>query len=112
MTFPERFRWANAPAPYNTAPGNPFGFFMIPGRNANGRGLKVLAVDGEENGWEHVSVSIEDSKKCPSWEEMCIVKRLFWPPEACVVQFHPAEADYINRHPGVLHLWSRVDGFP
>ena len=28
--------------------------------------------------WEHVSVSVPGKKFCPSWEEMCWVKDLFW----------------------------------
>lgn len=108
MKFPDQFRWNDAPHGYATEDGSPFGIFLIPGRLANGRGLKVIAVDGEETGWEHVSVSIEDSKRPPSWAEMCIVKRLFWDANECVIQFHPPEEDYVNNHPGVLHLWRKV----
>ena len=109
MKFPEQFRWADAPNGYQTIPGEPFGAFQIPARFANGRCLNVIAADGEETGWEHVSVSLLDTpKKCPSWDEMCIVKRLFWDDADCVVQFHPSEANYVNLHPGVLHLWRCV----
>lgn len=54
-------------------------------------------------GWEHVSVSCED--RCPTWDEMCAVKNIFWEDHECVVQFHPPKSDYINCHPFVLHLW-------
>lgn len=77
MKFPEQFRWANAPHGYSSQEGDPFGWFIIPGRNACGRQLACLAVDGKDTGWEHVSVSIEN-KRCPSWPEMCVVKDLFW----------------------------------
>jgi hypothetical protein len=53
--------------------------------------------------WQHVSVSLE--KRCPTWEEMCMVKDLFWGPEDCVVQFHPPKADYVNVAQHCLHLW-------
>ena len=66
--------------------------------------LKVIASDGE--GWEHVSVSRPD--RVPTWAEMCAVKALFWQPEACVVQYHPPESDYVNCHPYCLHLWRPV----
>lgn len=114
MKFPEQFRWSDAPHGYTSEQGNPFGVFRIPGRAANGRELKVIAADGEETGWDHVSVSLADSpKKCPSWDEMCIVKRLFWDDSQCVVQFHPPESDYVNVHQGVLHLWRCVNAeFP
>lgn len=70
--------------------------FHIPARHANGRALRIIACDGEgeAKGWEHVSVSVPDMPhKCPSWEEMCLVKALFWDAHECVVQFHPPEAD-------------------
>lgn len=65
--------------------------------------LAVIASCGE--GWEHVSVSLSD--RCPTWAEMCRVKELFWGPEDCVVQFHPAKSEYVNVHPNCLHLWRR-----
>ena len=69
----------------------------------SGKTVRMLASDG--GGWEHVSVSIEGAKRCPSWEEMCWVKELFWGPEEWVVQFHPAAEEYVNCHPYTLHLW-------
>lgn len=63
--------------------------------------LRVMCSDGQ--GWEHVSVSLED--RCPTWEEMCLVKGLFWD---CVVQFHPPKSQYVNCHPYCLHMWRKV----
>ena len=54
-------------------------------------------------GWDHVSVSIKD--RCPTWDEMCYVKGLFFEPDECVLQYHPAEESYVNHHPFCLHLW-------
>lgn len=108
MKFPEKFRWANAPHPYGTKEGDQFGLFriIIAGR----RSLKVMAVDSEETGWEHVSVSLLDEpRKCPSWDEMCLVKNSFWDAQDCVIQFHPPQKDYVNQHVGVLHLWRCVN---
>jgi len=65
---------------------------------------RCVVSDG--GGWEHVSVSLS-VKRTPDWEEMCMIKRMFWDPEDCVVQFHPPEADYVNIHPYVLHLWRK-----
>lgn len=59
-------------------------------------------------GWEHVSVSL-NKKRCPDWEEMCMIKDLFWDKEDWVMQFHPAESEYINNHSYVLHLWRPID---
>lgn len=71
--------------------------------------IKVIASDGE--GWQHVSVSLVDrSMFTPNWSVMCIVKDLFWEPEDVVVQFHPRKSEYVNHHPGCLHLWRCIDG--
>lgn len=115
MKFPEIFRWNNAPRPYHTSEGDPYGFFVVPGRFAKGRTLKCMASSGGDGiDWEHVSVSLVDQPdKCPSWDEMCIIKDLFWDKSECVVQFHPAESDYVNAHAGCLHLWKwNVAPFP
>ena len=82
------------------------GAFEIPS-NHRSEVLTVIASNGM--GWEHVSVSLGPfSKKCPSWEEMCQVKDLFWDEDVCVVQFHPAKSDYVNRHKGCLHMWRKI----
>jgi hypothetical protein len=65
--------------------------------------FRVVASDGE--GWQHVSVSIEGANRCPTWEEMCMVKNLFWAENEWAVQFHPAKSEYVNTHPRCLHLW-------
>ena len=57
-------------------------------------------------GWKHVSVSL--ARRCPTWEEMCMVKDIFWGEEECVVQFHPPRSEYVNRHPYCLHLWKKI----
>jgi hypothetical protein len=106
MRFPEEFRWKDAPNGFQTKEGDRFGAFRIPASQATGRTLSIIAADGEGTDWDHVSISLPDTpKKCPSWDEMCIVKRLFWSDDACVVQFHPPASEYVNDHVGVLHLW-------
>lgn len=59
--------------------------------------------------WEHVSVSVENKKRCPTWEEMCLVKDFFWDEEEVVMQLHPRKSEYVNCHPFVLHLWKPSD---
>jgi len=111
MTFPEKYR-AKHPlfGHYNTLPGDPFGYFLVPARDAQGRALQIIATDGDETHWEHVSVSIVNRpSKCPTWPEMSLVKNLFWEPEACVIQFHPPASQYVNHHPGCLHLWRHTE---
>lgn len=76
----------------------------------NGVQVKCIASDG--GGWKHVSVSIQSRTGMvvlPSWQIMCKVKDLFWEPEDWVVQFHPAKSEYVDVHPGVLHLWQPIN---
>lgn len=70
----------------------------------------IIASDGD--GWEHVSVHcLEDTKeRTPSWDEMCLIKSLFWDEDDCVIQFHPAKSEYVNMHKHTLHLWRPTDG--
>jgi len=68
------------------------------------RALLVIFSDGA--GWEHVSVSTPS--RSPNWTEMCFVKSLFWAPDDVVIQFHPAESQYVNNHPHCLHLWRPI----
>jgi hypothetical protein len=90
-------------------PGNPYGVFKdVPG--PAGRALLILAVNGDDTGWEHVSVSIPKQKHTPNWKEMCFVKDLFWDAEDAVVQFHPPRSAYVNNVSNCLHLWRPVDG--
>ncbi len=77
------------------------GSFVIP---RNGARFCVLVSD-TDGGWDHVSVTILNEERCPTWEEMCWVKSLFFKPNECVVQFHPPQDDYVNCHPYCLHLW-------
>lgn len=54
-------------------------------------------------GWDHVSVSWR--KRCPTWEEMCEIKKIFFHPEEICVEYHPPESEYVNQHPYCLHMW-------
>jgi len=81
-----------------------WGWFAITRR---GVVLRVMSsgVD-KEHGWEHVSVSLRD--RCPTWEEMNFICRLFWHESETVIQFHPKKSKYVNQMPYCLHLWKRV----
>jgi len=63
--------------------------------------LSVIATD--QLGWEHVSVSTQF--RCPTWEEMCFIKSMFWDDEDAVMQLHPPRSDWVNNHRYCLHLW-------
>lgn len=100
---PEKYRVKSGRGASDSRAGNN-GLFFIPRNNKN-TPFKVVASDGM--GWEHISVSLPN--RCPSWEEMCMIKDLFWDDEDTVIQYHPAKSQYINNHPNCLHLWRPLD---
>ena len=65
--------------------------------------LQIIASWGE--GWDHVSVTRVSDSLPSSWKVMAWVKELFWCDDETVMQLHPAKRDWINNHPGCLHLW-------
>lgn len=86
------------------------GAFLIP-FPMHGVKLRCVASNGE--GWDHVSVSVVDNKRCPNWIEMDFVKRAFFHPEEVAMQLHPAERDHISFHPSTLHIWrSHLEPIP
>jgi len=83
--------------------GDNFGLFFIKVSTSK-IPLKVLSSPLGQGEWDHVSVSLPN--RCPTWDEMCLVKELFWMANRTVVQFHPPEKDYVNNHKYCLHLWA------
>ena len=56
--------------------------------------------------WEHLSVSMP--RKCPSWEQMCRMKDIFWDEDEVCVEYHPRRKDYVNMHSYCLHIWKPI----
>ena len=66
--------------------------------------LKVIASGGSKAGdWDHVSVSCRT--RCPNWEEMMLVFRLFFKSDEVAVQYGMPKNQHICKHPYVLHWW-------
>lgn len=95
---------------YATEPGQTWGSYVDVRLPSNQR-CCIIACDGDENGWDHVSVSLKH--RTPTWEEMDWVKRMFFEDNDAVFQFHVPVSQHINCHPNCLHLWrpTKVD-FP
>lgn len=87
---------------FASSEGDLFGAFFL---RHKGVELKIVS-SGAQDDWEHVSVSTQF--RCPTWDEMCVVKKIFFGPGEVVMQLHPAEQDYVNLHPYCLHLWRPV----
>ena len=90
------------PGYVDTQDGEFEGAYLIPYKNKT---LQVICGIGE--GWDHVSVSLRH--RCPTWNEMVVVKNIFFDPDELVIQFHPPKKDYVNFHKYVLHLWRPWD---
>lgn len=81
------------------------GVFTVPCKGVR-RGMRVIASTGM--GWDHVSVSLP--MRCPTWEEMERVKRLFFLPDEAAMQLHVATGEHISNHRFCLHIWRPNDG--
>jgi hypothetical protein len=73
---------------------------------SRGGGSADIGGDDPYSRWDHVSVSLAD--RCPTWEEMCFIKELFFERDEPAMQLHPVK-DYVNNHPYCLHLWRPLD---
>jgi hypothetical protein len=60
--------------------------------------------------WAHVSCSYRN--KLPSWEEMRLVKDTFIGRDKKAIIVLPPEAEHVNIHPYVMHLWHCLDEDP
>lgn len=90
-----------------THPGEMRGFFQM--RSPLGIQMRMISSGRDlEYGWEHVSVTVK-AERCPTWEEMCFVKDLFWSEDEVVMQLHPAAHEYVNEHKYCLHLWKPLN---
>lgn len=107
---PELRRVATGPYASTKEKGNN-GFFRIPQSTMlSVVWYNVIAEDAGD--WEHVSVTklIKGIAATPSWDEMCMIKDLFWGGEDECYQFHPKKSDYVNLHDHVLHIWRPSPG--
>jgi hypothetical protein len=104
---PERYRKQSVAFP-STEVGDLHGMFIVPASGLSKAKIRCIASSGWADAvpWEHVSVQpIPPVRRCPTWEEMCFVKDLFWDEEDCVVQYHPPRSEHVNMAPFCLHLW-------
>ena len=81
-------------------------------------GVLTCIFGADERGWEHVSVSPRGSKRdseqgCPTWSQMCEVKKAFWRDDEMAVEVHPREDKYLHGptfDTNILHIWRPCDG--
>lgn len=76
-----------------------------------GDDLKVLvseSVEADERVWLHVSFS--RPTRLPTWSDLRRVKDAFIGKDKKAIQVFPAEREYVNIHPYVLHLFHCLEG--
>lgn len=76
------------------------GVFDVP-HPRTGVVLLVIASSGDD--WDHVSVSLPN--RCPDWEEMEYVKRMFFEDHETAMQLHVPPAEHKNLANTCLHIW-------
>lgn len=75
--------------------------------------IQKYELKGTWETWLHVSACGRRGERdffLPDWEEMKRVKHDFIGPDRWGYQVFPAEKDYVNKHPCVLHIYSRLNG--
>jgi hypothetical protein len=106
----EAFRVAVGPLASSIQDGNN-GCFSIPHPDKDLRKrLFFICIISDVCGWDHVSITLrrrrdQQPARLPTWDEMCWIKSLFFNKDEAAVQYHPAEADYVNMHEFTLHLF-------
>lgn len=76
-----------------------------------GDSLSVIvsgSTEADGRRWAHVSLS--RPSRLPSWDDVREVKDAFIGRDRKAIQVLPPEAEYVNIHPHVLHLWCCLDG--
>lgn len=114
MHVPEKYRVINHPIPIfsSTKENGANGYFLIPHYKIDDYVFGCMISDGMN--WDHITVSLKPAGKrkmkpierCPTWEEMCFIKSIFWDDEEPVMQLHPPKSQWLNNHPYCLHLWA------
>jgi hypothetical protein len=74
------------------------GAFLIPYKSNT---LRIIA--SAQDGWDHISISLIN--RCPNWEEMEYIAKLFFKDTEYAVQYHVPSERHINIHPYCLHWW-------
>lgn len=103
-----RIHPTQGPSPINAL----WGYFLI--RADQSTLLHVISSGPRDNhneatAWEHVSISTQSEASTeivePNWQQMSMVKDLFWGPSETVVQFHVPHEVHVNIVKNCLHLW-------
>ena len=48
---------------------------------------------------------VEAAERCPNWQEMEFVKRMFFKDDDTAMQLHVSPSEHVNKCDTCLHLW-------
>lgn len=71
--------------------------------------LTAATHDPTGHTWLHLSASRED-RRLPEWPELVHARDVLIGDDVEAYQVAPPRDRYVDRHPGVLHLWACLDG--
>lgn len=103
---PEKYRVVTGEYRTTPAHGNN-GSFLVPMPPPST--TKALCMVSDQNGWEHVRVSVGKSR-APNWHVMEALKNVFWASDDVVMQLHLPPDSFKNPREHIMHLWRPVDG--
>lgn len=72
---------------------------------------KLFVIASTGLGWDHVSVSLSNAKRLPTWDEMKKIRDMFFLPDEWAVQYNPPPSENISIDDFVLHLWRPQFGY-
>lgn len=101
------------PIDYQRVAGSPFNSPISSAWKKIGDDVAVLvseSVEADDRIWLHVSVS--RPTRLPSWSDLRRVKDAFIGKDRKAIQVLPAQSEYVNIHPHVLHLFACLEGDP
>lgn len=70
--------------------------------------LVSKSLEADDKMWLHVSLS--RPSRLPTWQDLRRVKDAFVGKDRKAIQVLPADSEYVNIHPFVLHLFCCLDG--
>lgn len=63
-----------------------------------------------ESGYEHVSVAPKRKWVIPTWDDMTVLKSVFFDDDEEAYQIMPKGSEYVNLKTNCLHLWRPKNG--
>ena len=73
----------------------------------NLRNCTVMWGRAESGKYDHVSIA--PTGRCPTWDEMCKVKEIFFYDDEECYQVFPKKSEHVNLSKTCLHIWRDIE---